>query len=264
MKGAVGAVLALLLAAASTAAEGGSQAVAQGAIVYVHRTVMAGPGDVRLGDIVRAGTPRTPAATETLARSVAVIADRILYLPASLSTGLIEQAFGSDCIIVGARTLVIPRDAVPDAEAYVLDRLADFLDAQGLVPEGKVEITLAQNLVRGEVPRQGAPVFQVVPGARGATEVTFSLSSASGGSVSGRVSLPAASAPGGAATAAERISAGTGVEVTFHKGPVTIEMPGRALAAARVGERVPVSVAESQKRFTGTLREGKAVDVDLP
>jgi len=54
------------------------------------------------------------------------------------------------------------------------------------------------------------------------------------------------------------------LNVIFRKGPVTIEMPGKALASARIGERVSVFIAESQRNFAGRLLEGKAVDIELP
>jgi hypothetical protein len=236
-------------------------AFGQGTTVYVHRIITAAPGDVRLGDLVRAsGTPSGHAA-ETLARSVTVMGDRILYLPCAAFSGLLEEAFGSDSIIVGSRTLVLPRDALPEGEDYVLDRLGDFLQGKGLVGNEAVEITLAANVVRGTPPRQGTPVFQVVKTAKSSCEVTFSLSAGAGSSVSGRVSLAFAEA---APAADQRVTAGSTVNVVFHRGPVTIEMPGRTLAAARVGERVSVHVAESAKSFPGRLLDGKAVDVELP
>jgi hypothetical protein len=233
----------------------------QGATVYVRHTITAGPGDIRLGDIVRATTTPSPAASETLARSIAVMEDRILYLPASLSTALLVEAFGSDSIIVGSRTMVLPRDSLPEGEDWLMDRLGDFLSAQGLVGDGKVEITLVQNFVQGTLPRQGTPSFQVVKSGTSTCEVSFALSAGGGGSVKGRVSFPAADGP---AASDQRVAAGTAVNVIFHKGPVTVEMPGKSLSTARVGDRVSVFVAESQKKFAGRLLDGKAVDVELP
>jgi flagella basal body P-ring formation protein FlgA len=60
------------------------------------------------------------------------------------------------------------------------------------------------------------------------------------------------------------VRSGQAVNVIFHKGPITIEMPGKTLAAAGIGEQVKVLLTDSQKSFTGYLREGKAVDVELP
>jgi len=54
------------------------------------------------------------------------------------------------------------------------------------------------------------------------------------------------------------------VRVVFHKGPITIEMQGKAQGQAAVGDMVNVMVTDSQKSFTGRLRAGKAVDVELP
>ena len=52
--------------------------------------------------------------------------------------------------------------------------------------------------------------------------------------------------------------------MVFRKGPITVEMPGKALASAAVGESVSVYIADSQKTFTGRVTDGKAVQVDLP
>jgi hypothetical protein len=43
-----------------------------------------------------------------------------------------------------------------------------------------------------------------------------------------------------------------------------IEMPGKALGPASTGDSLSVSIADSQKSFTGTLTSGKAVNVELP
>jgi hypothetical protein len=246
-------VLLIFLAAAS--ADG------QGVTVYVNRIVTAGPGDIRLGDLVSASGALPVNAAETLSRSVAVLADKALCVPAAQYAGLLEDTFGSDAIIVGSRTLILPRGMLPEGEDFIMDRLADFLDAQGLLGEGNVELALVQNQVRGTMPREGLPIFQLTRTTKGTCEVAFSLSGAGGSSVSGRVSLPAAVAP---AASDDGVKAGISVRVFFHKGPVTIEMPGKTLSSARVGDQVSVSMADSQKRFSGTLMEGKAVGVDLP
>jgi hypothetical protein len=244
-------MLALLLFAATV--------FGQGTTVYILRTVTAGPGDIRVGDILRTTAAPLPSATEALARSLAPVGDKILYVPSSLSTGLIAEAYGSDSIIVGSGTLVLPRGVLPEGEDYLMDRLGDFLCGQGLVGDGIAEITVLQNLVRRSLPRQGIPTFQVMRTSKGACEITFTLGAGEGGSVSGRVSLPA-----GDAVKDQRIGAGTSVNVIFRRGLVTIEMPGKALAMARVGERVSVSIAESRKSFSGRLLDGKAVEVELP
>jgi flagella basal body P-ring formation protein FlgA len=60
------------------------------------------------------------------------------------------------------------------------------------------------------------------------------------------------------------VKSGTPVTVVFKKGLITIEMPGRTLGSASVGDPVSVMVSESQKTFSGQLMDGKAVQVDLP
>jgi flagella basal body P-ring formation protein FlgA len=52
--------------------------------------------------------------------------------------------------------------------------------------------------------------------------------------------------------------------VVFRKGPITVEVPGKTLGASSVGDVVNVSIAESQKTFTGRVTDERAVQVDLP
>ena len=82
---------------------------------------------------------------------------------------------------------------------------------------------------------------------------------AAGSSVTGKISLAAAATDPGS-----DVKPGTVVKVIFHKGPITIEMPGKAMGSASTGESVSVYVADSQKSFMGTVVDGKAVKVDLP
>jgi hypothetical protein len=248
-------LLALLLAAGPL----GAQAV-PGAVLYVSRFLSADPGDIRLADLVHAPADLSPQQKEAFARSIAVLGAKVLIVPASLYMDTLEAAVGTDWIVVGARTIVAPR-SLPEAEAYLLDRLADYLFAQGLAGAGTTELAVEQNLVRGTPPQEGNPVFQAQKGARGVTEVSFTLSAPAGGSVAGKVSVANAASP---ANATGGLAPGAIVKVVFRKGPITIEMPGKAAGAARVGERVNVYVSESQKSFNAQVVDGKAVEVDLP
>jgi hypothetical protein len=229
--------------------------------VYVQRVVIAEAGDVSLGDLVRTQGDIGPQGQETLAQSVAVLADAPFSIPASLYLDRLEAAFGNDAIVVGSRSLVIPRGTVPDGESFLLDRLADYLSSQGLLGDQKVELRFTQNLVTGTPPQQGSPVFTARKSMGGSVEVSFSLSGDPGNSVTGRVVIPAA---GGGLAASRALKTGAAVQVVFHKGLSTIEMPGRITGPVGVGERVSVYVPDSQRTFSGTVIDGKAVSVELP
>ena len=138
---------------------------------------------------MRPSGPLSAAAQEALARSVTVLGTGVQLIPAAAYQEWIEQAFGTDAIIVGSRTVLIPKGTSAEAEPYLLDRLADYLVAQKLVGDGKVEMTFTQGSLAGAPPRDGAPSFQVTKSSRG-VEVAFLLVGAGGGSVSGRVALP--------------------------------------------------------------------------
>jgi hypothetical protein len=233
---------------------------AQGTTVYVNKVVTAERGDVELGTVIRTSGTLTPQAQEALSRSVTVLGEAVQYLPASLSMAQIEAAFGTDSIIVGSRTILIPRGTSAEGESYLLDKLADFLQAQGLVDENKVDITFTQSSLKGAPPQDGAPSCQVVKSSRG-VEVSFLLTGMNGNAVSGRVTLPPAPTGGDSPWG---VKSSAPVRVVFRKGHITVEMPGKALATAAVGDAVSVVVADIQKTFTGRVLEGKAVQVDLP
>jgi hypothetical protein len=227
--------------------------------LYVQRAVFAEPGDVSLGNLVRASGSVPAAARETLARSVAILGDKVLYVPVAAYRSWLEEAFGADPIVVGARSLVIPRGALPDAEAFLFDRLADWLESQGLLGAGIAELTIIQNSVKGDLPIDGMPTFAIQKTGKGTVEVTYSLSGTAGASVSGRVALAASSRP-----LDDTVKSGAAVTAVFRKGPITIEMPAKAMASAASGATVSVYVAESQKSFSGRVIGGKAVEVVLP
>jgi hypothetical protein len=234
---------------------------AQGTTLYVNRLVTADPGDISLGDLVRAAGDIPAAAREALARSIAVAGDKVLLIPAALYRERLEAVFGRDSIIVGSRTIVVPRGALPEEETYLLTRLVDFLSSQGLVGAACTEFSLAQNQLKGSPPTDGNPLFQVVKAANGSVEVSYSLTGSSGSSVSGRVSF---SVPADASGSTDGVRSGAPVDVIFRKGPITIEMPGKAMATVAVGGKVGVFVADSQKRFIGRVVDAKVVEVELP
>ncbi len=250
-------ILALLPAAA---------AAAGGTTVYVHRTVIAGPGDVRLGDLVQVAGDVPPEAAEALARSVAVVADRLVYVPSGWYRQQLEEVLGPGVIFVGGRSTVIPRGSALEGRGYLVNRLVDWLQSQRLLADARAEISVSFVNAQGAPPQDGTPVFQLArQAAGGSTDVTASLTGTGGGTISARFSLAAPpAAVAGTDTGPGAVKPGTSVNVVFHKGIITIEMPGRTTSSASVGDTVSVSLSESQKSFSGTLRDGKEVDVDLP
>ena len=242
----------LLLAGAADARE---------TTVYVQRVVLADAGDVSLGDLVRTKGDVGAQGQEALAQSIVVLADAPFYIPASLYIDGLEAAFGNDAIVVGSRSLVIPRGAVPDGEAFLLDRLADYLCGQGVLGDQKAELHFTQNLVTGAPPQQGNPVFAMRKTVTGSVEVSFSLSGDPGNSVTGRVVIPATD--GGLGTS-QGLRTGSLVQVVFHRGLITIEMPGKITGPVGAGEKVSVYVPDSQRTFSGKIIDGKAVSVELP
>jgi hypothetical protein len=244
-------VLALLLASPAVFAQGGA--------LYVNRVVVADRGDVRLGDLVRPSGDLSAGEREALARSIGVLSDKPLFVPVSSYVSDLEAAFGTDAIIVGSRTLLIPKGTPMEQESYTLDRLVDFLQAQNILTDGKQELTLAQNIIKGAPLLDGTPAFQVQKTGRNQSEVSFSLAGSAGSTASGKVLIASV---GGDSIA--EVKQGTPVNVIFRKGPITIEMPGKAMGSAVTGDSVTVTVVDSQKSFMGVLTDGKAVNVDLP
>ena len=139
--------------------------------------------------------------------------------------------------------------------------MADYMQAQGLVGDARTEVSLVQNLTRATAPQDGTPLFQTQKLPRGITEISFSLSDSAGNAASGKATF--ASVPV-SAVSDTAIRSGSTVNVIFRKGPITIEMPGRAQSSATAGQTVSVYVADSQKSFVGQVIDGKAVQVELP
>lgn len=236
-----------------------SAADARSLTLYVQKVVVADQGPVKVGDLVQPVGDSPPAAGETLALSVATVADRLLYVPSRTYSDSLEAGFGQDAIIVGSRSLVVPRGAFPPEELPVLDRLLDFLVDQGILGSDRADIEVRLNLVQGTVSPDSIPVFRLIRSSRGNVEVSFAAGTGAE-AVSGKMILVVS----GAGTGAPDVKASDPVHVLFHKGSITIEMDGRALSAAAVGDSLKVQVPESQKSFVGRLSAGKAVSVDLP
>lgn len=233
---------------------------ARGITVYIQRVIVADPGDIRLGDLVQPSGETPRSAGETLAQEVASVTSHLLYIPSSSYMDRVADAFGRDSIFVGSRSLVIPRGTVPDNEVPLLDRLVDFLSDSGVLGVDVTDIEIRSIQLTGTLPQNSAPAFQLVRSSRGSVETSFTIAG-SGGQASGRIILALKGDPRAAAV---DIRASDPVRVVFHKGPITIEMQGKALGTAAVGETVNVLVSDSQKSFAGKLLAGKAVDVELP
>ncbi len=251
------ALLALILALAALVASPASR----GTALYVNRTAVVEPGEVRLRDIVQP-TGEVPAAAEAaLASTVATVSGALLMLPARAYAVLLEQAFGPDCILVGSRTLVVPRGLLAEGGVRLFDELTDFLRQQGVLGEERSELEIVQTL-DGGLPAGSSAVFRLTRSVKmaGAREVTCSVSPSAAqpsiGSVTLRVrpNLPAG----------EGVRSSDRVQVLFRKGLVTVELQGKALASAGPGDSVSVYVPDSLKSFSGRVIGKKAVEVELP
>jgi len=247
----------LLLAGLLLGAGSGSP----GATLYINRVVVAAPGNIALDSVVRTPAAVPPEARELLARSVTILGDTVQYLPVSRYRSQLEVAFGTDAIIVGSWTLLVPRGTTAESQPYLLDRLIDFLISQGLVGDDSSEMTFTLGSQAGAPPRDGTPAFQVMKTLRG-TEVSFQLTGTSGSSVSGRVTLAGPSPAADIGTSA--VKGSSIVKVVFRKGPITVEMPGRVVSVGSGGQAVTVYMPDSQRTFTGRSLDAKVVQVDLP
>ena len=233
-----------------------------GATLYVNRMVAADPGSLRLRDLVQVPGDLPAGAGETLDRVVATMAGTFLSVPARLYTDVIEDAFGPDSILVGSRTLVVPRGRLVEPAAQLLARLVDFLGQKGLLGDSRVEIDIIRPL-DAELPLDGAMRFSVVRAVKGSAgqELACTLLAADSDRVIATITLRVRTT---AATAAEGVAAGDKIQVMFRKGLVTVEMQGKALATAGFGDSVAVYVPDSLRSFSGRVIGKKAVCVELP
>src|SRR5271157_5708331 len=140
---------------------------APGATFYVNKLVVAAPGDVSLGTLLRAAGPLSAEQTEAMSRSVTVLGESVQYLPTSLYMPQLETAFGTDAIVVGSRTVLIPKGTAAEGESYLLDRLGDFLTAQGIADDGRIDVSLSLASLKGAAPQDGTPSFQMKKTIRG-------------------------------------------------------------------------------------------------
>jgi hypothetical protein len=232
------------------------------ATLYLSKVVSADPAGLALGDLVQVAGELPPAARELLARSAAAPDDRLLLVPAAFFRDLLAGALGDGAALVGSRSLVVPRALAVGESAAMLDRLVDWLDAQGGFGRGAVELEILKAPDPAALPA-ASPGFTLVRVERssglfdGVVEVSF----VGAGNRASRVSLRVRQV---IPSAADGVKSGETVQVVFRRGAVTIEMEGRALSAAAPGQDVSVWVAESRRSFAGTATGRKVVDVMLP
>jgi hypothetical protein len=231
-----------------------------GTTLYVNRVVEAPPGPLRLAELVTGALPGTAGAV--LDAVVATVGTNPLAVPSRSWAGILERGIGPDLILVGSRTLVVPRGRFSPAEAELLSRLAAFLDSSGLLGDSRMELELVRPLPPDVQP--GAAVRFTVDrnlGAPQGRELSCTLFSEESGRSLGTLCVRVRPA---AAPAGEGVRAGDRVEVSFRKGPLTIEMQGKALASAGFGDSVAVYVPDSLRSFSGLVIGKKAVSVELP
>jgi hypothetical protein len=244
--------------------------------VYVRRAVVLEQGPVTIGDMVQPVGELSRDVLAALQRPVDTLGDRALLLPVTLYRSQLAGTQGGDLIVVGKRTLVVPRGSPADGALALFDRLADRMQELGWLGPGRVEIEVER--MSGQDARQGLrePVFTVLRADRrpgplsGEVEIGFRGTADSGDPSSGRITLRLRqdTAPDAAAADPQPgepgVRANDPVLVEFRKGAVTVEMPGRAAASAEAGDHVTVFVPDARRSFSGILVEGKVVSVEVP
>ena len=247
------------------------------ATLYVRRVLVADRGALTVGSIVQASGDVSPVMRETLDRSIGEVGGVILLVPSGVYKDLFDPKSGDDLIFVGSRTLVAPKGLVSDNAVPLLDKLADYLESQGLVGQGKAELEIVQ--ITG-LPREievESPAFKTIRVekkaglASGTAEFSYQGSSKDADFAAGRILLRISQDLSGRDASAGAqgedqlggVKANEAVSVLFHKGSIIIEMSGKALASARAGERVSVFVPDSKKSFSGIVMDNKAVSVEL-
>jgi hypothetical protein len=156
---------------------------------------------------------------------------------------------------------VLRRDSTAGGTAAFFDRMVDFLVQKGILADQRSELRFAQRQLTTSLPDGATPVFQILKNAHGAIELVYTNGGRTGESASGTIVLSIIGAD-----LMDRGGVGVSdlVQVRFRKGPIEIEVQGRALSPAAVGERVSVYIADSMKSFAGTVAGRKAVEVEIP
>jgi hypothetical protein len=247
------------------------------ATLYVRRVLIADRGALTVGSIVQTSGEVSPEIRETLDRSIGELGDAILLVSSGAYKDLFDLKSGENLIFVGSRTLVAPRGLVAENAVSLLDKLADYIEGQGLVGPGKTELEIVQ--ITGLPKESGveSPAFKTIRVekkaglASGTAEFSFQGSSQDADFAAGRIvlriSLDSSSRDSSKGAQGEDgmggVRANEAVCVLFRKGSIVVEMNGKALASAREGERVSVFIPESRKSFSGVVMANKAVSVEL-
>ncbi len=244
--------------------------------LYVKRAVAVERGALVLGDLLQKSGEIPPALARALTRRVGDVADNPVVVPAGAYRAWCEEGLEEGLILVGRRTLVVPKGTAAEHEMPLLDALVDFLESQGGMGEGIMELEAPDIFGAPRDGETGDPVFRVVRMERkegfysGPAEIGFTIPVSSGGSRTGRMvfgirqDLRSGAAVAGSGASAGGVKAHDQVAVFFHKGSITIRMEGKALAAAAEGGWVSVFVPESRKSFSGIVMADKAVSVEIP
>lgn len=236
---------------------------ADGQTLYVRRTLIAERGPLTVGQLVQAPGELPVGLHEALELQIAEVGDTISLVPSTSYRHHLDKASAAGIIIVGKRTLVVPKGSIEDGAVGIIDKLADYMEGQGLIGQGRVDF---ENMRISEAPGQDAgesPTFkQYKLEKKGALAVGAAefLIQPSGGRITMRVRQEAGAA---VIALAPGVKANDAVDVFFRKGSIVIHMSGKALASAREGERVGVYVPESRMNFTGTVMENKAVSIEI-
>jgi hypothetical protein len=237
--------------------------------LYVKRVVVVEKGALVIGDLLQKSGEIPPALARILSRRIGAITENPVVIPAGTYRAWCEEGLEEGLILVGKRTLVVPKGAAAEQEMSLLDSLVDFLESQGGMGEGMIELETPRIYGAPRDGKTGDPIFRVMRMERkeglfsGPAEIGFIIPVSSGGSRTGRMVFGIRQDfRSGAAVAG--VKAYEPVAVFFHKGSITIRMEGKALAEATEGGRVSVFVPESRKRFSGIVMADKAVSVEIP
>ncbi len=244
--------------------------------LYVKRAVAVERGALILGDLLQNPGEIPLSLARALSRRIGEVADNPVVIPAGAYRAWCEEGLEEGLILVGKRTLVVPKGEASELEMPLLDALVDFLENQGGMGEGIMELETPRIFGAPRDGMAGDPVFRIVRIEKreglfsGAAEIGFTIPVSSGGSRTGRMvfsirqDLRSGAAVAGSGASVGGVKAHDPVAVFFHKGSITIRMEGKALAAAAEGGWVSVFVPESRKSFSGIVMADKAVSVEIP
>ena len=241
---------------------------AHGVTLYVRRVVIKDGGAITPGDLVQTTGEISPATREALDRSIGTIADHTLLIPSVSYKALFNSPGGENLILVGKRTLVIPSGSTDERSALLLDRLADYLETQGGIGQGTVELSdvritwLTEGALSDGMTLKQIRLDRKSGLAFGSAEFSFQAAGIPG-AASGRITLKITQDVLAAAQPVYSVKVNDSVSVLFRKGSILIEMSGKALASAREGERVEVFVPDSKMSFQGVVTGSKAVSVEI-